>query len=361
MEPSRPVALDYARERASAVRRWFVRTFTIENVFSTFKTLAWVVPLTILIWVYAEREQTWREPDVTIPIGVRSADPSRIVRLQRDSSVRATLIGPRAQVEKVISLLSRQADTPLVQVEADRRLEPGRVWSVEIKRALADHPLFKSMGVSVPDCQPSQLPIFVDELFETPVEVTVPPTLTNLASAAFEPRTVQVRGPASILKDQTRSLRVTAKLAEREELRVPGAHEIAAVPLECSIDDPSVTVQPATVKATIDVNQADVPLTIPSMTVMVTMPGSMLQEYRVEYDNILTNVKVFGSPDKIKMLGDPKFEPKPKARLEITSEDVGKGRIDRKVQFDLPKDVYVSKDDEGRKVTFKLVKQGGGD
>ena len=69
--------LDYA----SSLRRWSGRMFTLENLSSGLKTFMWVAPLTILIWVYAEREQVVQK-EVTLPIAVKSTDPKLIVSLR---------------------------------------------------------------------------------------------------------------------------------------------------------------------------------------------------------------------------------------------------------------------------------------
>src|SRR3954467_3445784 len=60
--------------------RWRER-FSRENVMNSLRTLAWVVPLTILIWIYAEREQLATEPVVIIPIDVKTTAPNRVVTL----------------------------------------------------------------------------------------------------------------------------------------------------------------------------------------------------------------------------------------------------------------------------------------
>ena len=45
------------------------------------KTFLWVAPLTVLIWIYAEREQIATLPDVPVAIEVRSAATDRVVML----------------------------------------------------------------------------------------------------------------------------------------------------------------------------------------------------------------------------------------------------------------------------------------
>src|SRR6478735_8471482 len=69
--------------RSDASSRWqrFVSRFTRENVISHLKTLAWVVPLTLLIWIYAEREQVDTPEDVAVPFELFSVDRGRVVSL----------------------------------------------------------------------------------------------------------------------------------------------------------------------------------------------------------------------------------------------------------------------------------------
>src|SRR5688572_16294126 len=57
-----PVAARASRRAywASATRRWARDTFSREQIISSLKSLAWVAPLTVLIWIYAEREQLAR-------------------------------------------------------------------------------------------------------------------------------------------------------------------------------------------------------------------------------------------------------------------------------------------------------------
>src|SRR5262249_40168890 len=83
-------AIDYA----SAASRFHLPSR--ENVGNFFKTLAWVAPLTILIWVYAEREQVTTDQPVTIPVAMKDANPNRVVRLlNADNNITAALTGPR--------------------------------------------------------------------------------------------------------------------------------------------------------------------------------------------------------------------------------------------------------------------------
>ncbi|HEY8666900.1 MAG TPA: hypothetical protein VIL86_09555, partial [Tepidisphaeraceae bacterium] len=89
------------RENLSGVRHWARSAFTRENVIDQSKTLAWVIPLTFLIWVYAEREQVAKEEKFQFPIEVRSNDANKIVTIvePRDKKMTADLQGPQANLE----------------------------------------------------------------------------------------------------------------------------------------------------------------------------------------------------------------------------------------------------------------------
>ena len=64
------------------LRRWARNTFTRDQLASGLRSLLWVAPLTVLIWIYAEREQIiTTDTPLYIPIQVVSTDPDRVVTL----------------------------------------------------------------------------------------------------------------------------------------------------------------------------------------------------------------------------------------------------------------------------------------
>ena len=96
---SRRSPLSYYTSAAKrSVRDAFSRQQLIEGV----KAFLWVAPLTILIWIYAEREQLATQKNFPIPIEIRSSDPRQVIEiLTGDGTVRADLVGPRAQLDRV--------------------------------------------------------------------------------------------------------------------------------------------------------------------------------------------------------------------------------------------------------------------
>src|SRR3954470_9055832 len=87
----------------SSLRRW-VRTHTTAEALSDgLKTATWVVPLTILIWVYSEQEQRSEEKSQPVLINVRTTESDRVVTvIGRGADVPTiTMTGPKSALESV--------------------------------------------------------------------------------------------------------------------------------------------------------------------------------------------------------------------------------------------------------------------
>ena len=89
---------------------------TFDRNIGVIKTLPWVIPITIIIWIYAEREQVGEPETATFPLAVRIDVPNRIVTLEDPSSsqITATLKGPSVNVRKVIEQLKANPDHPAI-------------------------------------------------------------------------------------------------------------------------------------------------------------------------------------------------------------------------------------------------------
>ena len=353
------------RQASQLFMFWLRRSLEPENLWQGFKTLAWVCPLTILIWVYAEREQVATDKDISFSIEVRINDPKRVVSLQRpvEKVVVADLSGPRSNLDNVIAKLQRHnSDEPGIEITVDPSYSPGIVHEMFTKEALEANPLFRQNGITLAACLPAKLAIDVDDLDELDLEVQVPPGVTNLVGApVFDPRSVKIRGPhRAIQKAKTAGkLAAYAELDGLDVLKTPGPHDIPAVRIT-PLEDPSLSFSPATVSATLSVRESDVTYTIPSVPVWIYGAPGVLGKYRVETQTqVLTNVKVTGPPDKIELLQRKDFSPQPHAMLEVRSDDAGKPSVSRPIRFDLPPgmNLRVSDDDSQRTVEFHLVEE----
>src|SRR2546421_2422588 len=65
-----------------------------------FRTFLWVAPLTVLIWIYAEREQISQAPDVRVQIKLLSKSTDHIITVvtPTDRSISLDIQGPRASL-----------------------------------------------------------------------------------------------------------------------------------------------------------------------------------------------------------------------------------------------------------------------
>lgn len=345
-------------------RRQIQELLRRENILGFLRTMAWVVPLTILIWVYAEREQLAPAPGHVIPIDVKTSAPNRVVKLESpaDRNIVADLAGPRAQLDEVLNIISRPGESDRIRLDIDPSLGPGR-YPISSAR-IADNPLFKGRGVSVFNCQPQYLMIRVDEVVGKEIPVRVQSNVTNLDGApAFDPPTVHVQGPRAKLEELEikGQLLVTANLSGRDSLKTPGSHEEKALPLILP-NDSDLTFTPTAVNATFKVKQTEDKLDYPSMSIFVNTPLTLGDRYRVELQGDLTddpfvrNVTLIGPTDVISALRREDFKPKPVARLTITNDDLPAGTTrTRELKYDLPENVRVSPEDARRTVEFKLV------
>jgi hypothetical protein len=342
--------------------RWAHRNFTRDNLIQSLKTLASVGPLTILIWIYAEREGVRIQPDISIAIEVRSNVPGRIVSLKKpypDKVVVATLEGPESTLDAVTQRLEQHGgDEPAVEIFVNSKLPTGTVQDIDAAEALSSNPMFR--GITIRSCQPAVLEVLVDELEEKDVEVQAPPGITNLTGPpVFTPHTVKVRGPKESIDALGDKLVAVADLTGLEGMNVPGPHDFPVVRIK-PLDDPNLSFTPPNVEAVVSVRESDVPGTIRSVPIWVDCPPDIVGKYRVELSNpVLTNVKVTGPQDKITLVNQPDFSPKPHARLEITGDDEGNvGKpIQRQVTFDLAGlGLHV---DEQHTVEFSLVEIHG--
>jgi len=370
-----PAALPYEspaikswREHFASERRWFSDTFSGDKVVDTLKQLAWVVPLTLLIWVYAEREQITKLPNETIPFELISLDPNKSVRLrsQQDRNVVVDLEGPRARLQDVLRQLRGGTSPQGLPINVDPKLSANREHELRTSTLLANHSIFRDNGITVTRSQPDRLIVTVDQLVEEEARVVPQTGIANLeAGSTFEPPTVRVRGPLALIeqakKDANGQLLVYARVPDNL-LRTPGqvdATDLSLDPPPALRDDDRVTLSRSNVDGKLRVRDADVKWTMQSMSISLDQPKSAAEKYQVEYSPSLSNVTLIGPKDVIDLISKPDYEPKPYAQLRVTSSDVG-GERRRKLRFvELPQGVRVSDEDLNREVAFKLVAKSG--
>src|SRR5215212_140401 len=154
--------------RDDAATNWqrFAARFTRENVISNLKTLAWVVPLTLLIWIYAEREQVATTKDVAVPFDMVSLDPNVAIRVRSpsDQNLILELQGPQARLQEVLSKLRGGLLPQGLKIEVPTTLEKNREHGLDALSLVRNQKIFVDNGVTVLGCQPARLDVIVDSL-----------------------------------------------------------------------------------------------------------------------------------------------------------------------------------------------------
>jgi hypothetical protein len=375
LKPVRPI--DYAAPEPAAhhgiryrARRWYRDRVTRENIISNLKTLAWVIPLTFLIWVYAEREQITTKPGEPVPFELVSLDPNRIVSLvdpKQDKNLIVDLQGPQARVDEALERIrGGQNGTPNgIRLEVNSSLTPNKEHEINALELLRQQKIFSDYGVSVVRCQPAWLLVRIDPIVERDARIVPPPDVTNIEpSSSFDPPVVRVRGPKSKLDDAAqqngKQLVVYAEIPQDVQ-KSAGHHELSNVAVEwpANLQDDRVSIvgTPA-IKATLDVRPADVTGKIDSMPVVLEMPNAVIDniqsgKWKVHFQTYLTNVHVVGPKEIIDQINNPDFAKRPTASIEVTPDDLGEAR-QKQVKYDLPKGVSVAKEDQNRAVDFRL-------
>jgi hypothetical protein len=333
--------LDYFARRVAGEARRFRQGFTRPNVISFLKTMAWVAPLTLLIWVYAERAQDTTR-SMQLAIELKSTDPQRIVRLIKpypDKFIICDLAGQSSSLDHFWEQLS-PTDPLIINVDTSTmRLGEN---SVSTKQKIMDNSRLKADGITVDKCEPDTLTFVVDTVDERSAAITAPPGIATLKSATFDPPTIRVKGPKSELEGMApneQPVTILADIANLPILKTPG-HHVVEVSLQ-QVDD--LTYFTDKVKATLVVTDPDVSYTLTNVSVLLTAPFPVLRDNAVTWDGTYSaGINVVGPPDKIAQLRNGEVNPYPYLELQIASTDVSNPRQMPLTLRDLPEGVRMA-------------------
>jgi hypothetical protein len=327
-------------------RGWTREHFSAENLVSFFKTLLWVGPLTVLIWIYAERQQQFTQSGVTLPVEVVSSDPTKAVRITRpsDGNVVLTIRGPKGEVEKLIER-NKSPDNPAVQIrlEGTGSASDSRLVNISADRIGLDK-RFADAGILIVSAQPVELQVMVEPYVERDVTVrSLQPSQSR--EVTFEPPTVKLRGPESVMREQERSvtgLVVYADLAGRINPQAQPDKELKLdeVKLSLPTENKNVTIVPATVTARVKPSGVD-EYEIPTVVVRVAATDEVLRDFEVVPVPPIHNVRVSGPKELIDKLRPP--APAPRAFVEIRSNPppTAGNENDADVTYDFPPGIVV--------------------
>jgi hypothetical protein len=323
-----------------------------EQFVNFLKTLIWVAPLTLLIWIYAEREQNVTQEGIIVPIEVTTSNPNRIVTLRgpADKNIVLELSGPRAKIDHIRDLLKPDPTKGAqIAIDIDPQISAGENKPATIQ-LINNNPIFKANGITVKSAQPPYLVVDIDTYEEREVPVKPSPDVAGLLTdqTHFTPDTIKVRAPKSLIETESKhSLFVYADLSNRDEIKTrTGLFKIDSVPVYWPGQRENVHLTPTSITATLDIKLRDITLTIASIP--ISKETSIDFNGKVECDDRIYNVVVSGPPEQIELLKKDAF--KPKAVLEIFSLDAKDILIHRKLKFDLPAGVSLTPDTAAKTV-----------
>ncbi len=332
----------------------------------------WLPPLTVLIWVYAEREQVLQTTVGQVPVTLRTAVPNRFVEFagpSQDQVLTLKLSGPHDAVDRVKAALY----TPHgLEVDVGPRVPLGRDQRVSVVGTIGDLPLFRNAGVTVTESTPADLAVNVDTIVTRQADVKRDPAVTNLADeSTFDPPTVTVEGPAQQMDHLAQyegpangRLLVYADLSGfQADLSKPGERRLDAVPIAppAAALPPGggqVRVTPQHVHATLTVRAADVPLVLPSVAIDIKGSQVMWHDCDVKVnggDLTIRNLHVTGPADQIQAIADKQADVS--AVVDVRPDDVGQPEQVRPLTYVLPKGVSVAAEDAGRTVRVLVTKR----
>ena len=332
---------------------------TRQAVTDAVKTLTWLVPLTVLIWVYAEREQTIHTPyPIGVAVRVTTNVADRFVELAggaKTQTINLKLSGPQNGVDEVKQALAATGLT----IDLGSRRGPGPGQPVSVVDAIQNLTVFKTSGVSVDEAQPAEVYVNVDDVTDREAVVEVDPKQRSAFVATFDPPHVTLHGPRGQLDalEANGKLRVYADPAKLEDAATgKGPLKVDAVPIVLPVVEDQVRVLQPTVSAKLQVRAENETVEIQSVPVLVTASPDTLRQYDVVLTELtLGNVHVTGPPDQIAAL---RAAGNVRAEVYLEPSDAN-SRDPKRVRYvNLPDGVAPVPEDADRTVEYKMDRRG---
>ena len=205
MPPDPPNLLRRVNRESRRLRRGWTR----DRLGEVGITLAWTIPLTLLLWVWAQDQQIEEQTLPGVRLSLEHEDPGVVVRrvdpvTGRPSdragadAVAVTLRGTRAGLAEAVRPLREQAEPLRVGVG----VEPTERVRLDLRAALGAAAQFADAGVSVVGVSPASMEVRVERLAEARARVVPGGTLPadELAEPPiFEPAQITIRGPEAVV------------------------------------------------------------------------------------------------------------------------------------------------------------------
>jgi hypothetical protein len=179
------------RERFRPRSRW-ERFFALENLKEMGGTLLVVVPLTLLIWIWAEREQTdTADPNVTLQL-IAGENESAVIVSPRSGEIELKLSGPKGNLDRYAN------SRPTIKAalgKADFADNGERIQQMRVRDLVAGDQELARLGLTVISTRPEVIDVEVDRYIVKDLPLQWTGAAANWqATTVFEPATVRARG-----------------------------------------------------------------------------------------------------------------------------------------------------------------------
>lgn len=331
--------------------RRVLRLRSVSDIKEFLQTLLLVVPLTILIWVYAERAQI-TDDKIQLRVDIVPSDvattTARIIDPRESPTVVLTVDGPRSRLRNLRDALESKAATEggVFPLRLGAPYAPGTRQDIDLAREFSNNPLFSAAGVTVKDATPSRVSVEFEGFVECEARIVLPHDLAfQVTDATFDPPTIKLRGPGSALRqviDLNKPMIEADFTSVASRLGAPGPQKIENIQLRLP-RDPHITADHNSVASSFVAGQREEELTIPKITIAVQSPLVEYGKYKVDLkQKVVQNLKVKGTKDALAPLTDPNNPRLPTAVLRVSQADVNKDNLHRAVEItELPKGIIL--------------------
>lgn len=203
--------LSYRLRALGVTGRRLRRGWTRQRMMEVLRTLVYVVPLTLLVWVWAQDQQIDVRQLRSVPVRIEHIDGGKVVTVQRASSgedvsrrgdsILATLTfhGPRIGLNAVVRALSEDPASPLLELRLRGRST--EQTTISLREELNQLDVLREEGVTIRDATPSDLIVSIEDRRQIEARIVAanvdPEDLAG--PVVFEPATVVLTGPATAL------------------------------------------------------------------------------------------------------------------------------------------------------------------
>ena len=320
------------------------------------KTMLVVVPLTVLIWIYAERAQIG--PDkVSLLISAGTVEPNLVADILESDEQPLTinLNGPRGQVEALKQRLDKLLEDGRYKLTLSGVDAAVGQHTIDAAQLLNRDPIFANSGVTVTGTAPAQLRVNVDAVISRPATVVLSKDglKIELLNQSFDPPTLMLSGPQSAFPSEAPTVSADASSL------TPGD--------EAGEQSADVPVQPPDHRLRVSASKVKMTYTAGSMVTTVNVATVFIDVVRpigdedgkskvvISSGNVLHNVQIRGPTNLVSKYASGTL--KLSAQLYVSHDDIGQGSKRGELKWPPIEDGQVKPLGGPPEVTYEVVRE----